>query len=459
MQHPRNNSQDSSSYDITENDRKMNQILSRSMQKTKMLLDVMERSMLEESVLDAKHRPFAVNTNESSAERPKHIQPVKIKSDEIKRHSVDMDAILALRRDTDALLERRLSVLKNRASTLLDNEKHDQNKSSKDIPITAHEISYVTGRNRRKTIHTNTNVSSIGKDEDPALQTSALNFTRSKVHRNDDPNSSINHAGRMEFTPERQRAISVPAGKDERHYSNFQSKRNRTASLPGGSPRAADWSGSFNHTPVREDKIENQFEELDELSNMNLQSKTSQRILMNHIQKRHEERRGSGADARERRSSRIIDLRNHGRTVENSLSQQADDTYTSRADAVHAKTRRRSSALMQTAKTDGNKHLGGYREAVNYTNDVDHYRREDVSASSESSRSTKRNLLHSREGAAQTSLNDQSNIPTVASQPISDVPRNHPLRRGQVADRISRDDRVSHIARSFSRQNSHELVT
>ncbi|ORZ00810.1 hypothetical protein BCR43DRAFT_485836 [Syncephalastrum racemosum] len=88
--------------------RRSHALLNESAEKTRQLLDAVEQSFLAEEARPPSPPPQS------------HRRPMKeIHEDGLAKKPSRLDAILALRRDSDALLERRLSLLKKRADSLL----------------------------------------------------------------------------------------------------------------------------------------------------------------------------------------------------------------------------------------------------------------------------------------------------------------------------------------------------
>ncbi|KAI8146799.1 hypothetical protein BJV82DRAFT_398028 [Fennellomyces sp. T-0311] len=99
-----------------ESDERMNEMLSKSAQKTRELLEAMERSLKTEQTYAARRSRLAIDEDKRSKSKARIAAEEQVRQ---KRQSLDLDAMMALRRDGDAIIERRLSLLKERANKLL----------------------------------------------------------------------------------------------------------------------------------------------------------------------------------------------------------------------------------------------------------------------------------------------------------------------------------------------------
>ncbi|KAI9488061.1 hypothetical protein BDB00DRAFT_68786 [Zychaea mexicana] len=139
-----------------DSDERMNEMLSKSAQKTRELLEAMERSLKTEQtyatrrqqlVDERRHSSITTTNNNTRAAPPPLVavpqQPrnqqqrtrmISASEEKVqqKRQSLDMEGMLALRRDSDAIIERRLSLLKVRANKLLQTDEHQQQLNDND---------------------------------------------------------------------------------------------------------------------------------------------------------------------------------------------------------------------------------------------------------------------------------------------------------------------------------------
>ncbi|KAI9243391.1 hypothetical protein BDA99DRAFT_530481 [Phascolomyces articulosus] len=132
-----NTKQRRASHLMNESEERMNEMLSKSAQKTRELLEAMERSLkTEQTYATRRQQQQQQQQHQLLDERRQSMKPPQQRTRAIildneekikqKRQSLDLEGMLALRRDSDAILERRLSLLKVRADKLLQSNEQQQ---------------------------------------------------------------------------------------------------------------------------------------------------------------------------------------------------------------------------------------------------------------------------------------------------------------------------------------------